>query len=259
MKKYVLILFFVFITTKSYSQRLGGRIGDYLSIAGIRNINLFDSVEIKKKKFSKAFVIHESTPEDSNGLHIIDTVLIYTFNNKGIPVLEIGEAKIISNPPYTDPLRKVRDTIILDKFFAPETPCIISYNYKKDSIRTHYELDTFNGKCDTIAISKEVYSNKLLIERTRLLTYIGVKTAGCLTNAFRHAIYRYDDKGRLIYQGRFSEISRTYGLKTEWKKDSYLVISYPFYGKLIEEYDGETDELIDKEAILINESKGIIT
>lgn len=229
------------------------------SINSTGNRNLFDTTEMKEKKFKTIYLVETSgaVDEDGNAAYQ-DTFTVYHFDNSGKPLDEIHfESGAIGDSNFRKPY-------VINFNEKPErsdstlTKTVISKN--GDGAVTHYTIWKFENGYDTAQSDKTIYDmNKNVLEYERTSTKRYFTAVDCAVGAYRRSKYRYDDKNRLIYVEWFSHKAGTYGISTEWESEEYINISYPFYGVLIETYDSKTKSIKDKEAVLINDVDGVIT
>lgn len=229
------------------------------SINSTGNKNLFDTIEMKRRKFKTIYLVETSGEVDVDGNAAYqDTFIVYHFNQSGRPMDETHfEYDAFDNSNYKKPYiinfneKPQRSDSTLTNTVLSKTG---------DSTIYHYAIWKFENGYDTARCFKTVYDkNKNVLEYEHTSTKIYFTVVDCAVGAFKRRKYRYDDKNRLIYVEWFSHKVGTYGLSTEWESAEYINISYPFYGKLIETYDSKTNTLKDSEVVLINDINGVIT
>lgn len=242
--------------------------GIYKQITPKEEIRLFDLNEIYARKIDSVYIIrHPASWEENwpNQCSFNDTLDFYRFDSKG-RIIQWTYFQGLGDYSTTFHLDSIGNTISRvmysrsgsnpgTKTYPTPPPDTANYKYitkrektGNDSVLTEFSLWRFKTGFDTAYIVTRVYNKKgKLIEIKSTSNNKYQRELFDDTGELKyHYKYDYDDDGRLIY---YQALGAGY----------YEKISYPFYGKLTELFDAQTNIIKTKSVRLINEDEGVIT
>lgn len=235
-------------------------------------ILLFDLSEIKSRKIDTAYIIYHpaSWAEYEKTINpctcpYSDTLSLYRFDSEGRIIQytffqQLGDysttfhydtsGNIIARDMYRRlGVKKGTTTLLYPHSDSTTFKTVIEKNKDdKQNIVTKTTFLKFKNGLDTATIEIKRYNLKgQLIEVESTVNKRNARELDDDTGeSSYHFKYDYDNKGRLIYYRDF-------------ESKEYEKISYPFFGKLTEICNANTDQLKERKVKLINETNGVIT
>ena len=118
-----------------------------------------------------------------------------------------------------------------------------------DSLITAISFWKFSHGLDTAVIKTKRFDLKgRMIEEKSRISKRNAREIDDDVNAYSyHYKYNYDDQNRLVYYHKFGIV------------EEYHIITYTFYGKLTEVYNGNTNKLKERRMKWIKEEDGVMT
>jgi hypothetical protein len=269
----------LFLSLLPFANLIYGQVKPPLAVDDVKagldpseEIRLFDLNEIKTRRIDTAYIIYHpaSWLEYDSLIHPCsctynDTLTRFIFDNEG-RIVERTSFQLLGDYSSTlhydtlgnltaitrfrrygyragNSIMKLNDPFDSTKF----KQIIHRQKTGKDSLITTITLWKFNYGFDTAFIEKKIY-NSLgdLLEIWNSVNKRKAREIDDENSSNYHYKYEYDNRGRLIYYRDFS-------------LPEYELISYPFYGKLVEIYNASTHKLQKRQMKVIKVENGIIS